>query len=284
MAESAVSSHLCSTDRGPIVEACGLSVLYGARAALRDVSFRIGRGELLGVVGASGSGKTSLGRALLNLLPDAQIHAHSCRVCDVEVVSAGELQLRRLRGGAVGLILQDPLSSLDPLQRVGDALVECIAAHQGGTGADARVLAARLLAEVEMPEASAMARRYPHELSGGQRQRVGIALALANDPQLVIADEPTSSLDPPLARQIAGLLRRRCADRGAALMLISHDLMLISAICDRVVVLHEGQVVEVGPVSTVVQTPVSPATIALLQAAGLGTDAAPGGPGSAEAG
>ena len=261
----------------PLVDVGRLSVHYGDHAALRQVSLRLHPGELVGVVGASGSGKTSLGRALLHLLPDARVEAERCEVAGVHVLTAGREALRRLRGGAVGLVLQDPLASLDPLQRVGAALAECIRAHEqvNAQAAGERVLG--LLAEVELPEPAAMARRYPHELSGGQRQRVGIAMALANRPRLVIADEPTSSLDPPLARQVAGLLRRRCHDRGAALLLISHDLMLVSAICDRILVLAMGEVVETGTVASVTTTPTSGATLALLQAAGLAPTRANGG-------
>jgi ABC-type glutathione transport system ATPase component len=167
------------------------------------------------------------------------------------------------------LVLQDALAALDPLQRVGDALIECIRAHGPWNRSDARDRAATLLAEVELPAPDEMLRRYPHELSGGQRQRVGIAMALANDPPLLIADEPTSSLDPPLALQIARLLRARCTQRGTALLLISHDLLLVGSVCERLLVLEDGIAVERGEFDAIAAAPQAPATRALLQAAGL---------------
>lgn len=269
MATSTVSKPRNSTDNGALVDVDQLSVHFGGVTALRAVSLRLEPGELVGVVGASGSGKTSLGRALLHLLPEASLTARRCRVAGVDVLSAGKETLRRLRGGAVGLVLQDPLASFDPLQRVGAALSECIRAHQRLPRAQLRERVLSLLTEVDLPDPAALARRYPHELSGGQRQRVGIATALANHPQLVIADEPTSSLDPPLAQQVAGLLRRRCHERGVALLLISHDLMLVSAVCDRFLVLEAGEVVEAGTVDAITHGATNPATLALLHAAGL---------------
>jgi len=246
-----------------------LTVRYGEHVALQQLDLRLLPGQRLGVVGASGSGKTTLGRALLALLPEATMTASRCEVAGVDVLQATPAERRQLRGGRAGLVLQDALTSLDPLQRVGDAMVECIRAHNSMSRKAARLRALALFAEVELEDPQGKLARYPHELSGGQRQRVGIALALANDPDLLIADEPTSSLDPPLARQVAGLLRRRCGERGTALLLISHDLLLVGAVCEYVLVLDQGQSVEEGTYDAVASGPRASATQTLLQAAGI---------------
>ncbi len=264
-----MSSPPSSTEAHPLIDVCGLTVQYRDQVALHGVDLSLAAGERLGVVGASGSGKTTLGRAMLGLLPDARVDASRCLVGGTDLLTASPRQRRELRGGRAGLVLQDALASLDPLQRVGDAIVECIRAHRSTSRACAQRSAQTLLAEVELPAPDEMLRRYPHELSGGQRQRVGIALALANDPPLLIADEPTSSLDPPLALQIARLLRDRCDERGTALLVISHDLLLVGAICERLLVLDEGYLVEEGGFDDIARAPEASATKALLQAAGL---------------
>lgn len=252
-----------------------LRVAFSGQVALRGLNLELRAGERLAVVGASGSGKTTLGRALLGLLTDAQVQATRLNVCGVDVPSADRTALARLRGGAVGLVLQDPLDSLDPLQRVGDALVEVIRAHTALSRAQARSRAVSLLGEMELADPLTIARRYPHQLSGGQRQRVGIALAMCAEPQVLVADEPTSSLDPTLAEQVASLLLSRCLERGVALLLITHDMMLVSALCGQVMVLHAGEVVEAGSVARIHSAPEHPVTRDLLRAAGAWTDADP---------
>ncbi len=246
-----------------------LRVLWPGGRGVHGVSLQLHPGQRMAVVGRSGCGKSTLGRALLGLCDAARVDAARLQVCGCDLLSATGETLRKLRGAGAAMVFQDPLATLDPLQRVGAGLIEAAAVHESTGDAELRERAVAILREVGIREPEAAMRAWPHELSGGQRQRVGIAMAMMARPRLIIADEPTSALDPPLARQVAAVLRRACEARGAALLLITHDLLLAGALCDDIVVLDEGLAVERGIVGDVLRAPGHPATAALVRAAGL---------------
>ena len=238
---------------------------HGPLRALDGVSFDIAAGEILGVVGESGAGKSLTGAAIIGLLDPPG------RVCGGQVLLEGERiddlpreAMRRLRGRRIGAIFQDPLTSLNPLHTVGHQLVETVRTHLPLSAAQARERALELLAQAGVPAPQARLGQYPHELSGGLRQRVVIALALAGEPQLVIADEPTTALDVALQAQIIRMLRDVTLARGASVMLISHDMGVIAETCDRVAVMYAGRIVEIGPVDEIVRRPVHPYTAGLM--------------------
>jgi peptide/nickel transport system ATP-binding protein len=239
----------------------------GVLTAIDDLSFDIAPGEILGVVGESGAGKSITGSAIIGLLEPPG------RVAGGEILLAGERidnlaadRMRKVRGKRIGMIFQDPLTSLNPLYRIGDQLSETILTHERLSGRAAREKAQRLLEEVGIPAAGERLSAYPHQFSGGMRQRVVIALALAADPELVIADEPTTALDVSVQAQIIALLKRLCKDRGASVMLITHDMGVIAETADRVCVLYAGRLAEIGPVRDVVKHPQHPYTIGLMAA------------------
>ena len=239
----------------------------GVLTAIDDLSFDIAPGDVLGVVGESGAGKSITGSAIIGLLePPA-------RVAGGEILLAGERidhlppdRMRGIRGRRIGMIFQDPLTSLNPLYRIGEQLVETILTHERIPQRAARDKAQRLLEEVGIPAAGARMSAYPHQFSGGMRQRVVIALALAADPELVIADEPTTALDVSVQAQIIALLKKLCAERGTSVMLITHDMGVIAETADRVCVLYAGRLAEIGPVRDVVKHPQHPYTQGLMAA------------------
>ncbi len=239
----------------------------GTLVAIDGVSFHVDAGEVLGVVGESGAGKSLTGAAIIGLLEPP------CRVAGGEIRLAGRRidglegeAMRRIRGRHIGAIFQDPLTSLNPLYTIGHQLVETITAHPGLPAGEARRRALDLLAEAGIPAPEARFDAYPHQFSGGMRQRVVIALALAAEPRLVIADEPTTALDVSTQAQIIALLKRLCRERGAAVMLITHDMGVIAETAHRVAVMYAGRVVEIGPVREVVQHPRHPYTVGLMGA------------------
>ena len=239
----------------------------GTLTAIDDLSFDIAPGEVLGMVGESGAGKSITGSAVIGLLEPPS------RVAGGEILLGGERidnlsrdQMRRIRGSRIGMIFQDPLTSLNPLYRIGDQLVETILTHEKLSQRAARDKAQRLLEEVGIPAAGARMSAYPHQFSGGMRQRVVIALALCADPELVIADEPTTALDVSVQAQIIALLKTLCAERGAAVMLITHDMGVIAETADRVCVLYAGRLAEIGPVRKVVKSAQHPYTHGLMAA------------------
>lgn len=258
----------------PVLTVADLNVTWPGGAGVRGLSLTMRAGERVAVVGRSGSGKSTLGRALLRLCDRAEVSAERLQAGSIDVLRADGPALKTLRGGVIGMIFQDPLASLDPLQRVGSALVECLRAHHNVTRAAGAIRATQLLAEVGIDSPATAMRAYPHQLSGGQRQRIGIAMALLPEPALVVADEPTSALDPPLARQVAGVLRRACAARETALMLITHDLLLAESLCTRMVVMEHGEAVERGQIEDLFAAASHRATQALLAAAGVTADPA----------
>ena len=251
-----------------VLEISDLGVDIGGRRIVRDVSLSIGAGECLGIVGESGSGKSMTALAAMGLLPPAASVApgSSIRIGGSDVMRLDDAALRRLRGAQVGIVFQDPMSSLNPFMRVGAQIIEAIRAHSDTDAGAARRKALALLAEVGIRDPERRIDAYPHELSGGQQQRVMIAMALSTDPALLIADEPTTALDATVQHQILKLLQRLRQQRGMALMFISHDLGVVAAIAERVVVMREGRIVETGPVEELLIRPAHPYTRSLIAA------------------
>ncbi len=216
----------------------------GLSDAVRNVSLTLGQ-EKLGIVGESGSGKSLTARSILRLLPsNAVVTADKLSFDDIDVLHANEATLRRIRGARAGLILQDPKYSLNPVMTAGAQIAEAWRVHRGGSRKLAEQAAIDLLAQVQIRDPARVAQYYPHELSGGMGQRVMIAMMLAPDPELLIADEPTSALDATVQAEILRLIEDLVSRRGMGLILISHDLPLVSHFCDRVLVMYAGRVVE----------------------------------------
>jgi microcin C transport system ATP-binding protein len=249
-----------------LVNVENLTVAFGDGAVVNRVSFTLDRGETLALVGESGSGKSLTALSLLQLLPPGATCSGSVTVDGQSVIGAGDGLLRRLRGGVAGMVFQEPMTSLNPLTRIGKQIAEAVQLHQRVTPEAAAARVIELLNEVGFPDAAHRLDAFPHQLSGGQRQRVMIAMALANDPALLIADEPTTALDVTIQAQILKLLAAEKSARGLALLLISHDLAIVRRYADRVCVMKEGVVVEAGPVSQVFNAPFHPYTCMLLAA------------------
>ena len=239
----------------------------GTLRALDDVSFDIAPGEILGVVGESGAGKSLTGASIIGLLePPGRVASGQILLEGQRIDHLSHEQMRHIRGRQIGAIFQDPLTSLNPLYSVGRQLVETIQAHLPVSAAEARQRAIDLLKDTGIPAAEQRIDHYPHQFSGGMRQRVVIALALAAEPKLIVADEPTTALDVSIQAQIIGLLKRVCRERGAAVMLITHDMGVIAETCDRVAVMYAGRIAEIGPVHEVINQPAHPYTEGLMAA------------------
>lgn len=237
----------------------------GTLRALDDVSFSIAPGEILGVVGESGAGKSLTGASIIGLLePPGRVASGQIRLEGQRIDNLPHAQMRHIRGRKIGAIFQDPLTSLNPLYTVGQQLVETILTHLPMSAAQARQRAVDLLKDTGIPAAEQRIDHYPHQFSGGMRQRVVIALALAAEPQLIVADEPTTALDVSIQAQIIQLLKSICKTRGAAVMLITHDMGVIAETCDRVAVMYAGRVAEIGPVHEVINRPAHPYTAGLM--------------------
>jgi microcin C transport system ATP-binding protein len=243
-----------------------LTVAFGGRVVVNRVGFTLDSGETLALVGESGSGKSLTALSLLQLLPPGATCRGHVMVDRQSMIGGGDKLLRRLRGGVAGMVFQEPMTSLNPLTRIGKQIAEAVRLHQRVTPDAARARVIELLGEVGFPDASHRLDAYPHQLSGGQRQRVMIAMALANDPALLIADEPTTALDVTIQAQILKLLATEKSVRGLALLLISHDLAIVRRYADRVCVMKNGAVVETGLVSEVFDNPRHPYTRLLLAA------------------
>ncbi len=234
--------------------------------AIDGVSFSIGKGETLGLVGESGCGKSTIGKAILRLLPNRTHVEGEITFEGRSLLSLSSKQLEKFRGEAVGLVFQDPMTRLDPLMTIGDHCVETLQAHRRNlTYRQAKSQACTVLEKVKIP--ANRWSQYPHEFSGGMRQRVAIALALLLNPKLIIADEPTTSLDVTVSAEILRELKRLCSEEQMGLLLISHDLALVGEYCDRLAVMKGGKIVESGAVKTVFNTPQHPYTRSLLAAA-----------------
>ena len=269
---------MSAESRAPrLLEVSGLTTRFdtdqGTVRAVDEVSFHVDAGESLGLVGESGCGKTVTALSLLALLQSGggSIAASSSVAWrGEELVGAGEERLRGIRGNDIAMIFQEPSASLNPVLTVGDQIAEPLRLHRGMDRGAARAEAVRLLEEVGISAPRERVDEYPHRLSGGMSQRVMIAMALACDPALLIADEPTTALDPTVQAQILELLARLRAERGMAVLLISHDLRVVAELCDRIAVMYAGRIVETGSVEEVFTAPAHPYTRALLDAMPMG--------------
>ncbi len=232
---------------------------------VRDVSFDVGNGEAVGIVGESGSGKTLTMLSVMGLLPTPplRVGAGEVRFGDRDLIRMRERDLRRIRGRDLAMIYQDPMTSLNPLMRIGEQIAEVMTAH-GVAKDDARTRAREALAHVGIPDPDRTARAYPHEFSGGMRQRVMIAAALALNPQLLIADEPTTALDVTIQQQILALVRSLQAEHGMAIVWITHDLGVVARLVERVIVMYAGRIIEVAPTRRLFRSPEHPYTAGLL--------------------
>jgi len=238
---------------------------HATLVALDDISFEIAPGEILGVVGESGAGKSLTGAAIIGLLdPPGRVAAGEIRFEGRRIDNLPYEAMRKIRGRHIGAIFQDPLTSLNPLYTVGRQLIETIQTHLNVGADEARRRAIKLLQETGIPAAEQRIDQFPHQFSGGMRQRVVIALALAAEPKLIVADEPTTALDVSIQAQIISLLKRLCKEHGAAVMLVTHDMGVIAETCDRVAVMYAGRIAEIGPVHDVIHSPAHPYTVGLM--------------------
>ncbi|MGJ4904862.1 ABC transporter ATP-binding protein [Bradyrhizobium sp. HKCCYLS2058] len=255
----------------PVLSVRNLQVEFATRRgilrAIDGVSYDIAKGEVLGVVGESGAGKSVTGLAVIGLIdPPGRISGGEIQLSGLRIDNLPPEEMRKVRGKRIGMIFQDPLTSLNPLYRVGDQIIETIKTHTNLTDQQARKRAIDLLAEVGIPAPEKRIDGYPHEFSGGMRQRVVIALALCAEPELIIADEPTTALDVSVQAQIISLIKRLGRDHGTAVMLVTHDMGVIAETCDRVAVMYAGRVAEIGPVQEVIQNPLHPYAKGLMGA------------------
>ncbi|MEU3825888.1 ABC transporter ATP-binding protein [Streptomyces sp. NPDC029080] len=250
----------------PLLEVTSLDVDFAGRPAVRDVSLTVERGEVLGLVGESGSGKSVTALSVLGLLPGNATARGSIRLDGTELLGASERVLTGIRGDRVAMVFQDPLSAFTPVHRIGDQIAEAVRAHRDTGREQARRRAVELLDLVGIPEPELRSRAFPHEFSGGMRQRAMIAMAMAGEPDLILADEPTTALDVTIQAQILDVLRTARRETGAAVLLVSHDLGVIAGMADRVAVMRDGRVVEQGPAPDVFHRPREPYTRQLLAA------------------
>jgi ATP-binding ABC transporter protein len=258
-----------------LLEIEDLRVTFGRRrkVAVDGVSFTLGERERLGIIGQSGSGKTVIALSIMGLLPENARVSGSIRLAGRELVGRPEKELQRLRGDAVSMVFQEPMTALDPTMRVGRQVGEVVALHHGERRGGIRALVLEWLDRVGLPDPERIADSFPHQLSGGQRQRALIAMALANRPDLVICDEPTTALDVIVQKQILDLLDAEFAGRAA--LFVSHDLAVVRQVCRRVMVVLDGRIVEHGPIEEVIGSPQHPYTHGLVASARL-SDVAPG--------
>lgn len=250
-----------------------ISTERGLLTALKDVSFTLGRGKTLAIVGETGSGKSMTALALLRLLPQSSrivggrmlLRSKKVGSLDLAKLKDNAEVLYRIRGGVISLIFQEPLSSLSPVHTIGSQIAEMVRLHLGDTGAEAKIRSLEMLAKVGLPNPRRSYDHYPHQLSGGMRQRVVIAMALICGPELVIADEPTTALDVTTQAQVLGLLKSLQQEMGCSVLLITHDLGVVAQMADEVAVMYYGQIVEQGSVRSVLGNPLHPYTRGLLQ-------------------
>jgi peptide/nickel transport system ATP-binding protein len=254
----------------PLLEVQNLNVSFatqtGEVAAVRDVSFSIAESGTLGLVGESGSGKSATSLAIMRLLPPQARISGKVSFAGEHLLALSEVQMRRMRGSRISMIFQEPMTALNPVMRVGDQVAEAVLAHNRVGKAEAWRRAVAALREVAIPDVERRARDYPHQLSGGQRQRVMIAMALVNNPRLLIADEPTTALDVTIQAQILELLRDLREKHRLAVLFISHDLGVISRVADQVAVMYAGEIVEMGAVQQIFAAARHPYTRGLISA------------------
>jgi peptide/nickel transport system ATP-binding protein len=260
-----------TTAGAPVLRVVGLTVDFKNNGrwanVLKDVSFEIERGETLGLVGESGSGKTTTAYSLFGYRrPGSRISSGQVLVGEHDMLALRERQLQRLRGRDVALVPQNPAGSLSPSMRVGRQVVEVLEAHRVATGSEAERRMLEVLGDVGLPDPAAAARSYPYELSGGQQQRVVIAMALACSPQLLVLDEPTTALDVTTQARILRLLARVRTERRMSMLYVTHNLGVVSQICDRVAVMYAGEIVEVAPTEEIFRSPRHPYTRGLIAA------------------
>lgn len=236
----------------------------GVVHAVRGVDFSLAPGEVLGIVGESGSGKSVTALATMGLLPKGAVVRGSIRFDGTDLLTLKEKQLTQVRGTGIAMIFQDPMTSLNPVYTIGWQITEAILAHQDVSKDAAMARAIELLAKVGIPNPAERVDNYPHEFSGGMRQRVVIAIAMANDPEVILADEPTTALDVTVQAQVLNSLKAAMAETGAALLLITHDLGVIAGLADRVLVMYAGRPVEIGTAEDVFYRPSMPYTLGLL--------------------
>lgn len=257
----------------PVLEINNLRLVFpvygGEISALNSVSLQVNRGEIVGVVGESGSGKSVTAMMAMRLLPQGSfaIKAGELRLLGTDVVNASDKAMRQLRGARVAMIFQEPMNALNPTRKIGRQMCEIICLHQNISKQAAAKKAIGLLQEMQVGDAEQIMGRYPYELSGGMRQRVLIAMAFSCEPELIIADEPTTALDVTVQRQVLRLLRRKARSSGTAVLFITHDMAVVSQLCDRVYVMYAGHVIESGNTQQVIEHPAHPYSIGLLQAA-----------------
>jgi oligopeptide/dipeptide ABC transporter ATP-binding protein len=268
-----MNEHAGEELNGPLLEVTNLRTYFktenGIARAVDGVSFHVDRGEVLGIVGESGSGKSVTSLSIMQLIPQPPgeiMEGSSIKLRGEELVGAGDKRIRELRGNDMAMIFQEPMTSLNPVFTIGDQIVEALRLHRGMNKREARAEAIESLRLVGIPNPEHRVDVYPHQLSGGQRQRVMIAMALSCEPHLLIADEPTTALDVTIQAQILDLLAELRERLGMAIILITHDLGVVAEVCDRVVVMYAGQVVEHGTVDQIFNDPRHPYTEGLLRA------------------
>ena len=235
--------------------------------AVDGLELTVHKGETVGLIGESGCGKTTTALAILRLLPNGgEIRGGQIIFAGKDLLQAGPTAMRSIRGGQIGMVFQDPMTSLNPVLTVGEQIMEAVRLHQATTHRAARAEAVQLLEMVGLPQPAYRLRQYPHQLSGGMRQRVLIAMAIAGQPSLLIADEPVAALDAPLQVQILQLIEKLKQQLSMTVLLITHNLSLATTICDRIVVMYAGKTVETAPVTTVLSSAVHPYTQGLIEA------------------
>ncbi|MQA79287.1 MAG: ATP-binding cassette domain-containing protein [Streptosporangiales bacterium] len=254
-----------------LLEITGLSLRIGGTPVLEDVSLTVGAGERVGLIGASGSGKSMTALAVMGLLPERSRTTGSVMLGGRELLGRDERRIASLRGAEMAMVFQEPMTALDPLMPVGRQVAEVVRLHRRVTAAAARSAALRLLEAVQLPRAATLFRVYPHQLSGGQRQRVVLAMAMVNNPGLLICDEPTTALDVTVQAAVLDLLRGLVTEHQTSLLFITHDLAVVSQMCERVVVMRAGRVVETGDAAQVFARPAHPYTAGLLAVSDLTT-------------
>ncbi|AAY37715.1 ABC transporter ATP-binding protein [Pseudomonas syringae] len=261
------TAHLTENGDGTVLSISDLTVRFaGAPANVVDgVSFSVKRGKTLAIVGESGCGKSVTSMGLMGLLPStARVGASDSLLIDEALLGMSEGRLLDVRGNRMAMIFQEPMTSLNPVFTIGEQIAESVMRHQGLSDKAARQRALEMLEKVRVPDARQRLDAYPHELSGGMRQRAIIAMALANDPALIIADEPTTALDVTIQAQILSLIANLQTETGTAMILITHDLGVVAEVADEVMVMYAGRVVESGPVKTLFDDPQHPYTIGLM--------------------
>lgn len=263
------NQQITTTDEQLALQVQGLCVDFPAGdsqvRAVHNSTFELRPGEIVGLVGESGSGKSVTGLSIMGLLPTAETSG-SVRLAGKEVQGLSAQEWAPIRGRQIAMVFQDSLTALDPVFTIGSQIIETIRAHSDISKRDARERAIELLKDVGIPEAEARLKDYPHQLSGGMRQRVMIAVALAVNPAVVIADEPTTALDVTLQAQILDLLRRLCREHNSALLFITHDLGVVAELCSRVITMYAGEIVEIADVDDTLADPKHPYTSGLIGA------------------